>query len=188
MSNEQIEQNVDLVIHEVSAALQSIDIGQVQMLVTDIIRAKRVFVIGVGRVLLSLQAMVKRLNHIGVEAYYVGQIDEPAVNEDDLLIVASNSGESLIPLCITQKAASLHVPIAYIGSQPESSVGKTAGTKVIIPVASKNNAQAAISSRQPMTSLFEQVLLLMGDIVALSILQKKGIQIQDTWQYHANLE
>ncbi|MFR5079817.1 MAG: hypothetical protein ACLTDX_18120 [[Clostridium] innocuum] len=41
--------------------------------------AETVFAVGVGRVLLMLQAFVKRLNHLGIEATYVGAIDEPGL-------------------------------------------------------------------------------------------------------------
>ena len=39
-----------------------------------------------------------------------------------------------------------------------------------------------------MSSLFEQSLLLLGDIVAKMIVERKQINLKSLWQYHANLE
>ena len=41
---------------------------------------------------------------------------------------------------------------------------------------------------QPMTSLFEQSLLLLGDIVAKMIIERRGLDMKALWRYHANLE
>ena len=45
-----------------------------------------------------------------------------------------------------------------------------------------------IDSLQPMTSLFEQTLLLLGDIVAKMIIDRQELDMKGLWQYHANLE
>lgn len=39
-----------------------------------------------------------------------------------------------------------------------------------------------------MTSLFEQCLLLLGDSIALMMVEEKAIDMHSLWQYHANLE
>ena len=39
-----------------------------------------------------------------------------------------------------------------------------------------------------MTSLFEQALLLFGDTVALMMAREMDIEMEDLWEYHANLE
>lgn len=39
-----------------------------------------------------------------------------------------------------------------------------------------------------MTSLFEQSVLLLGDSIALVIIEEKAIDMSKLWQYHANLE
>ena len=106
--------NSKLVINELSTTLNAIDEKQVDQLVTMICDAEKVFVVGVGRVLLMLQAFEKRLNHLGIDAYYVGEINEPAITENDLLIVGSGSGESVFPLSII-KIAKNYITCDYIG-------------------------------------------------------------------------
>ncbi|MDR1133896.1 MAG: hypothetical protein LBL05_07000 [Synergistaceae bacterium] len=177
-----------LVLDENAAALRHIDPSQVEMLVNGILDARKVFAVGVGRVMLSLQAFVKRLAHLGVDAHYVGEITEPAITPDDLLIVASGSGESIFPKGITRKAKSLGARVIHIGSNAESGIKPYCDGMVRIPVRTKLALPDEIPSGQPMSSLFEQSLFLLGDIAALAIIDKKGLDISSLWEYHANLE
>lgn len=87
--------------------MQKIDEEQSQQLVEAILNADEVFFIGVGRVMLSLQAICKRFAHFGIKAHCVGEITEPAITDKDLLIVGSGSGETLFPVAIAQKAKRL---------------------------------------------------------------------------------
>lgn len=57
-----------------------------------------------------------------------------------------------------------------------------------IPVQSKLACPDELRSQQPMTSLFEQTLLLYGDAVARVIVERKALDLTSLWQYHANLE
>ena len=59
---------------------------------------------------------------------------------------------------------------------------------VRIPVQTKLGLRDEIESIQPMTSLFEQTLLLLGDTICLMIINEKNIDMPTLWEYHANLE
>ncbi|MCZ8967775.1 hypothetical protein OM343_15165 [Escherichia albertii] len=98
------QNNQENVLAELHATLGNISADEVERLIEMIEAAENVFFVGVGRVLLSLQAMAKRLAHLGIKTYVVGQITEPAITERDLLIVGSGSGESMFPLGIARKA------------------------------------------------------------------------------------
>ncbi len=173
---------------EIDLALNSIDINSAEKFCTEILNARKVFCVGVGRVLLSLEAFTKRLAHLGVDAHFVGEITEPAISPGDLLIVGSGSGESLFPLAIAEKAKTLGVQVVHIGSNPESSMAKYADYIVRIPVRTRLALKDEIDSQQPMTSLFEQSLLVFGDIIASMIVEEKALDLHKLWQYHANLE
>ena len=84
-----------IVAQECTAALDKISDAQSEAFIEAILAADKVFFVGVGRVLLSLQAICKRFAHLGIGAHYVGEITEPAITDKDLLIVGSGSGESL---------------------------------------------------------------------------------------------
>lgn len=177
-----------LVIEECQTALGKIDEEKTQKFIELVTSAEKVFFIGVGRVMLELDAMAKRFNHLGIETHIVGDINEPAMTDKDVLIVGSGSGESLIPVAIAKKAKSLGGKIIHIGSNPNSTLAPITDLMIRIPVQTKLYLEDEIKSNQPMSSLFEQTLLLWGDAVAAMIVHQKNIELKNLWQYHANLE
>jgi 6-phospho-3-hexuloisomerase len=185
MSYNQVQNEI---AQEISNTLGQVDSESVAGLVAEIKKAEKVFFVGVGRVLLSLEAVAKRLAHLGIDTYVVGQITEPAITENDLLIVGSGSGESAFPLIIAKKAKQYNARVAHIGANPDCSMKEFSDHFVRIPVSTKLKLPNEIPSVQPMTSLFEQSLLLLGDSIALMLIREQNIDMPSLWKYHANLE
>ena len=182
------KQTADLVVEELKTALGAIDTESVEKLIDVVLNSRKVFFIGVGRVMLSLQAIAKRWAHLGIDTHLVGEITEPAITADDVLIVGSGSGTTLFPAGIAQKAHAIGAKVVHIGSNPNSPLKDIVCLMVRIPVRTKYYLEDEIDSNQPMTSLFEQTLLLLGDIVAKMIIDRKELDMKGLWQYHANLE
>ncbi|GAA2172086.1 6-phospho-3-hexuloisomerase [Agrococcus versicolor] len=176
------------IVTEISEAMSAIDTAQVDALLEGILAADRVFFVGVGRVKLALEGIAKRLAHLGIDAVVVGQITEPAITSSDLLVVGSGSGESLFPLAIAAKAKQHGATVAHVGANPASAMGQHADLFVRLPVQTKLGLPGEIPSAQPMTSLFEQCLLLLGDAIALMLVDRSGTPLHDLWRHHANLE
>lgn len=176
------------IINELGNTLGNTNKEEVELLIAQIQKAEKVFFVGVGRVLLSLKAIAKRLAHLGIKTYIVGQITEPAITEKDLLIVGSGSGETAFPLIIAKKAKQFNATVAHIGANSQSSMRAYADFFIKIPVSTKLQLPGEIPSVQPMTSLFEQSLLLLGDTIALMMIKEKDIDMHALWKYHANLE
>lgn len=180
--------NVNLVLEECRKVLMAVSEEDTEKLINEILSANKVFFVGVGRVMLSLKSVAKRLAHLGIETHLVGEITEPAISKGDILIAASGSGESIFPKEIAKKAKSLGAKIIMIGSNRESTLAGISDFMLRVPTNTKMNCADEIESQQIMTSLFEQFLLLYGDIIAKIIVDKKKINIKELWQFHANLE
>lgn len=181
-------ETMETITEECRLTLSKVNPESVDEFVNVLLAAEKVFFIGLGRVMLSLEAMAKRFAHLGVNTVCVGQITEPAITNADALIVGSGSGESVIPVSIAKIAKKYGAKIIYIGSNPESTMAGMADVFVRIPARSKLYLEDETESVQPMTSLFEQSLLLFGDTVAKLIIDKNNINIKELWQCHANLE
>lgn len=178
-----------LILGELETALSAVSDREIEQLVDAILGAEKVFVVGVGRVLLCLQAFVKRLNHLGVRAWFVGEINEPAITPRDLLIVGSGSGESAVPVAIAAIAKKRGATTALIGSNASSTLALMVDLFVRVPVRTKLAKTDEIPSRQIMSSLFEQCLLIIADAIALRIVERKPItDFGSLWELHANLE
>ena len=179
---------VNLTLGECEKILLAVKETETEYLLDALLSAEKIFFVGVGRVMLSLQAMAKRLAHLGLETHLVGEITEPAIRSGDLLIAASGSGESIIPKEIAKKAKSLGAKVIMIGSNRDSTLSSVADFMVRVPTNTKMKKPDEISSEQIMTSLFEQFLLLYGDILAKMIVDRKGLDMHALWEHHANLE
>lgn len=186
---ERYDETAGNVLAELDKTLRSVDTEALERLAEEIKKADQIFFVGVGRVMLSLQSICKRLAHLGFKTHYVGEITEPALKKDDLLIVGSGSGASLFPLGIAKKArATVDCKIVHIGSNPNSEMKDIADFMVRIPVRTKLYLEDEIDSCQPMTTLFDQSLLLMGDILAKMIIDQEGMDMKKLWRFHANME
>ena len=181
--------NYTMILDEIHNAMEAVDEKQVESFIDMLLSAEKVFVVGAGRTILSLQAFAKRLNHIGIKTWFVGEINEPAITDRDLLVVGSGSGESVFPVAIANAARKYNARIVHIGSNPKSPLTPITNLFVRIPAKTKLNLADETNSKQIMSSLFEQCLYIFGDAVALEIARRKDISnIKTLWQYHANLE
>ena len=110
----------DIVLKELKETLSAIDEDTVEKYLDMLENADKVFFFFVGRVLLSLEAIAKRYNHLGIRTVVVGQITEPAITSRDVLVVGSGSGNTLFPSGIARKAKQLGAKVIHIGSNPDS--------------------------------------------------------------------
>lgn len=153
-----------------------------------LLQANRVFVVGAGRSGLMGRAFAMRLMHTGISAYVVGETITPGIDQGDVLIVGTGSGEtrSLIPMA--QQAKSLGASLVAVTIAPESTIGRLADTVVKLPGSPKAQASGSSTSIQPMASLFEQTLLIFYDAVILSLMDRQGQDADRMYGRHANLE
>lgn len=78
----------------ISVSLDSVSAESIDQVVEAVEKAPRVFFTGAGRSFLMIQAMAMAMMQIGVTAYVTGGVTTPAIEEGDLLIGASCSGET----------------------------------------------------------------------------------------------
>lgn len=177
-----------IVLEELSLSLGRIDEKEFEHFIEQLMRPRRILVVGVGRVLISMKAWVKRMVHLELDINYVGSETEMPVGHGDLLIAASSSGESVFPAAVTRIARQKGAEVAYIGCSPDSTIAGMANYRLILAGRTKLNRPGEFLSVQPMSTLFEQQLYLLCDIIALEIMKKKGWSEAVIKHRHANLE
>ncbi|MDO4323011.1 MAG: 6-phospho-3-hexuloisomerase [Lachnospiraceae bacterium] len=174
---------------EIAETLQKIDENQVDLLVGEILKAKKVYVSGAGRSLLMMRGIAMRLMHLGFESYVVGDTTTPAFEKGDLLIVGSGSGETSGLINVVNKAKKLGGNIAVFTIKKESSLGKMADVLVEIPAFTpKVHYENMKRTILPSGSLFEQCLLVLGDTIVIPLAEKRNIVLEGEFSRHANLE
>jgi len=161
---------------------------EAEKLVNGILEAKKVFVAGAGRSGFMAKSFVMRMMHMGINAYVPGETVTPNFEKDDILIIASGSGETKSLVSMSEKAKSIGGTIAAVTIFPESTIGKIADIKIKLPGSPKDQSEGDYKTIQPMGSLFEQTLLLFFDAVILRFMEKKGLDTNKMYGKHANLE
>jgi len=182
------EENRRLVLDEINVSLGMISPVEFGAFLEELLKKRRILVVAVGRVLISMKAWVKRLYHLDLDINFVGSETEKPIGKGDFLIVASSSGESKFPVEIAKIAKEKGACIAYLGCSPESSAAKLAEKHLFFTGRTKFAKPGEYNSIQPMSSLFEQQLYLLGDIIALCLMKIKKINEQELKNKHANLE
>ena len=176
------------ICNEIRFALSKVDERELEVFIDNLLGAKKLFFIGVGRVMLMTKAFAKRLKHLGFDVYVVGETTVPAIECGDLLIAASGTGETLTTVNVARLAKKHQASVALITSSLDSTLKRISHLSVRIPCPTKLHLPDEIPSKQQMTSLFEQSILILYDCISMIIQEKLNISEAELWKIHSNLE
>jgi len=181
---------IDQILAEVTACVREVSkesLGHAEALIEA---APRVFVAGAGRSGLSIKAFGMRLMHLGIPVSVVGETTTPSINTNDLLIIASGSGQTSSLVVLAEKAIKLGVKILLFTTDSSSPLAEMAEYHILIPAPSLKGVSEVDThiSVQPMGTLFEQTLRMLCDRLILGLMQRLGIDAEKMRERHANLE
>ena len=176
------------IIDELQRSISQIDIEEAERMAELLLRSNKVFVAGAGRSGLMGRAFAMRLMHVGKEAYVVGETVTPGIEQGDVLVLGSGSGETKGLISMAEKAKGVGAEVVAVTIAPDSTVGRLAGYTVKLPGSPKDPASGSYSTIQPMASLFEQTMLVFYDAIILRMMEKTGQTNQQMFGKHANLE
>lgn len=186
---------INEVMNELKLVLDSFDDKEVEKFVNLLASnpKRKVLCYGAGRMGLSLKAFAMRLNHLGISAYFFGDTYVPPLNKDDILIAASNSGETKTVLSVVDTAfVKAGCNIVAVTANPKSTLAKYSHCIVTFKTCNGglNSADdpSKINSIQPMTTLTEQAMFIFFDLVILELIEKMHINIAATKMFHSNVE
>ncbi|KMJ57647.1 hypothetical protein AB685_16780 [Bacillus sp. LL01] len=183
-----LKTNLKSVTFELASVMESIDETQFEKVAEYLGNAPRIFVKGVGRSGLIMEAFAMRLMHLGFPVHIIGSATTPGAREGDLLIVGTGSGETGSLITYANKAEKLGMKQITLTSSVDSTLGGMADVVLRIPSPTKSANNSKISSIQPMGTLFEQSLLICLDILILELMESKSINADQMFGNHANLE
>lgn len=176
------------ILDELSRAADLLSDEQAEQLVEQLIATNKIFVAGAGRSGLMGKSFVMRMMHMGLDAYVVGETVTANLEQGDVLIIASGSGETKSLVSMAEKAKSLGGTVIAVTINEDSTIGKLADQVIKMPGSPKDQSENVYETIQPMGSLFEQTLLLFFDAVILRFMEKKGLDSDTMYGKHANLE
>ncbi len=164
---------------EIAGRTSEDDLGA---LADKLILADRVYVTGMGRSGLMARSFAMRLMHLGLLVYVVGEPTTPSIEEGDLLLCCTRYGRSGSMLHYIQKAHATRAAAAVITMDPTSPMAEKADHVFLVPVGED------AETRQPLGTLFEQMLLLTLDALVIVLMRKRGFTEREMARLHTNLE
>lgn len=176
-----------LILNELERTLAAVSDAEIAVAQRMILAANRVFVMGAGRTGLALKMAAMRLMHLGLVVHVAGEATCPAIGRDDLLLVASGSGTTALPLHAAEVAVKAGARVLALTATPASKLGELAQGLVVIPAAAKED-HGGMMSEQYAGALFEQSALLIMDGMFQAMWQERGERAEELWKRHANLE
>ncbi len=181
-------QQADAIIDELAKVFQRIDRLEIERLVAEIMKAKKIILIGVGREGLSTRAFTMRLMHLGIPSHWIWDETTPAIGEGDLLIATSGCGEIGHIDYVVETAKKHQARVAVVSGDPFKKTPKRADVVLFLPAAVYLGTAAVVPSLQPMGNLFEQSLLILFDMIIMDLQERLAMSGEKMAQRHRNLE
>jgi len=177
--------NYRLILDELDHTLSHVRDSETQAFLSQVTKAKHVFVAGKGRSGFVANSFAMRLNQLGKFAYVVGESTTPSITENDLFIVISGSGSTEHLRLLVEKAKSVDAEVVLLSTNPNSAIGALANTVIELPAGTKYDAEG---SAQPLGSLFEQAAQVFLDSLVLYLMNELNVDEETMQSNHANLE
>ncbi|MFI2779247.1 6-phospho-3-hexuloisomerase [Streptomyces sp. ALB3] len=175
-----------VVVREVEALLTQADEEEARALTEAVRSADRVFVLGMGRSKMAVDAFAMRLMHLGFTAHIAADATTPAIGPRDLLIACSGSGETPTVVRLARAAVDAGARVATVTGTRDSTLASLADLVVGLPEYSQDHQPA--SSAQFVGTLFEQGAFLFFDCLVLLMQEAGGTDPDAMFARHANLE
>lgn len=161
-----------LLLNELRKVLRGIDKKGLVAFKEEIIKSKRVFVVGAGRSGLIAKNLAMRLVRLRKDVYVVNETVTPKVRTNDLLIAISGSGETGEVISAVKLSRVLGARIMGICAVKDSPLAKLSHLLIIIPakipqrlgIQYQLRELIGVPERSPVKSLFELASLIFLEV------------------------
>ncbi|WP_406670589.1 6-phospho-3-hexuloisomerase [Methanolobus sp. ZRKC4] len=175
---------------------EELDNDSIKEMLTEILNARRVFVLGAGRSGLVGRAFAMRLMHLGLSSHVVGETTTPAVSDEDAVIAISGSGQTRSVADLGKVAKDIGATVIAITSNKESKLGNLADVVAELPGRTKEDAggylerhmRGEYSYLTPLGTSFETSASVFLDAVIAELIYITGASEADLKSRHTNIE
>jgi 6-phospho-3-hexuloisomerase len=199
MESHRVQVMMRMMASKIRSIANSLSPEDVEKFISELLNAKRIYVIGAGRSGLVAKAFAMRLMHLGLQVYVVGETITPALNSGDVMVIFSGSGRTKTVADLAETAKEIGGRICLITSNPDSRIGKIADCIVIIEhhrdVVSDDAAEFEIRqmmgehmSFAPLGTLFETASMVFADAVISRMMEITRTDENALKNRHTNIE
>lgn len=176
---------------------EKIKADEIERFCAEILKAKRIFVVGAGRSGLVIKAFAMRLMHLDLDVYVIGETITPALRPGDLVVALSGSGETDLIVESARIANKVGAKIVALTSYPASRLGELSDIVVEIPGRTKIARRKIYTSRElsgeyapltPLGTLFEVGSMVFLDGIVATLMKRLGRNEEEMKAKHAIIE
>ena len=185
------------IAEEVLEVSNDLSAEQVDGFIQELLKSKRIFVIGAGRSGLVARAFAMRLMHLGLDTFVIGETTTPALHAEDVLVAVSGSGETSFVVSAANIAKKIGAKLATVTSYPKSALARMSDFVVTLPGRTKTETTSDFMHRElkgeyapvaPLGTLFEIAALIFLDAVITGLMTALGKKEEDLRARHATIE
>lgn len=161
----------------------------IEMICDGVKNKRKFFLLASGRSAFILQCFATRLVHLGADVYMVTNLaSNPALTENDLLIVLSGSGTTAVVVSLLQNIVNSVKPkgIACITSHPETIIGRIGDITIKLKGRTKrDHASDDDAILTPEGTAFEQVAFTYLDGIIAELAVRLNITDKEMLKRHS---
>lgn len=169
------------ILDHVSEVLQEEHEERIHQAVALIASAPKIFVYGVGRSGLVGKAFAMRMVQLGLRVFFIGETITPFVEPRDLVIIVSQTGETMSAIQTANIARRVGADVLSIIAHPGSKLAHA--SSLVLPLRVTRDQEA--SRYAPLGTLFENAAFLFLDGLVYLLMTKLGQVEEDMRNRHA---
>ena len=146
-----------------------------------ILSAKSIFIFGVGRSGLVGQTFAIRLVQLGLQVSFVGEMTTPIIKKDDLLILISNTGNTMSVVTTAKIARRIGSHVISVTSDANSNLAKNSDSVILV----KPDENKEMEEMAPLGTVFEDATLLFFDTLVPGLMKRLDLSEKDMRNNHA---
>jgi 6-phospho-3-hexuloisomerase len=165
-----MKNGLSYIMSKVQEILEGVDSDVVGEIINSIISARSVFIYGVGRSGLVGKAFAVRLVQLGLNVHFVGEMTTPIVREMDLVLIVSNTGETMSCIQTANIVRRVGAKTVAITSNPHSKLAHASNLVLELPIMEDDNR----TRLAPLGTLFEEAALVFFDSLVPVLMDRLG--------------
>ncbi|MCD4703638.1 MAG: 6-phospho-3-hexuloisomerase [Methanosarcinaceae archaeon] len=193
---EHLVSSIELMASHLENVAKILNKEDINSMISDIMNANSIFVMGAGRSGLVGKTFAMRLMHLGFTSYVVGESTTPAVEENDVVIAISGSGETRSVADLGKITRDIGATLVTVTSNRNSTLGELATTVMEIPGRTKDDVggylerhmRGEYSQLTPLGTSFEIASMVFLDALVAELIVITGASEADLKSRHAKLE
>ncbi len=187
-----IEQEIETTTKKIESILNALDKNAVSDLIDAILASPRIFFLGKGRSGLMAGATAMRFVQLGFTTFVIGETTTPAVQENDLVIVISSSGETNEIVYHIRIVLDIGAKIVALTSAETSTIAKLADIVIKLPKRNNDEAKLDYAERRirgapiaPLGTLPEVATLIIFDSIVSVLMEETKQTEEDMGKRHS---